>query len=404
MWYDCYTMNKTKENPLTKILLILGLLAAVIIFLVIDSRSFAPTRISRRTERLESEQIPRQLDNVRLLFFSDLEYGTFMNEKRLDSLCAAIANASPDIVVFGGDLFDYEAEAGSESVSLLKEKLKSIEAPLGKFAVLGDNDHKSEEMVTTVTDILTYADFEVLRNRSVLLHNRDSRAVTLLGLDNGLNGMQDIEAAYASVSTASYVITVCHTPDTASKVPADKTDYFLAGHSHGGQVYYFFGAYYTPAMATEYLRGRHTVGTDFTLDITSGVGTTGRDARMFANCEIVLYTFVSAAPAPTPTPTPTPKPSETPETTPSPTPEETEPTEETVPEETPEEEWDDSEETGEETWDDSEESWDDSSEESWDESGEETWDDGSGGESYDWSEDSGQSEDWSEEPQDENWN
>lgn len=321
-------MKKLKDNPLMQIFVLLGLIAAIVLFLFIDSNSFAPKRLTKRSETLSSLKIPRQLENVSILFFSDLEYGTFVDEERLDDLCNAINNNAPDIVIFGGDLYDNEAAADEESAAILKEALGNIEAPLGKFAVLGDNDHRNDEMLASVSSILTSSGFEILNNRSILLHNRDTASITLVGLDNGLNGMQDIEAAYSNVSPSSYVITVCHTPDSASKVPGDITDYFLSGHSHGGQVYYIFGASYTPAMATEYLRGKHSISEDFTLDITNGVGTTGKDARFLAYAEFVVYRLHSDVPPPTPTPTPIP------EITEEPQPQETEP----VPEEQPAEE------------------------------------------------------------------
>lgn len=331
-------MKKLKDNPLLQIMILLGLIAGLILFMVIDSRTLAPKRITSRNVTLSSEEIPRQMDDVKILFFSDLEYGTFMNEERLENLCTIIRNAGADTVVFGGDLFDYDAEVNETAVQLLTEKLKAIKAPLGKFAVLGDNDHKSEDMVNTVTSILNEAGFEILNNRSVRIHNKEAQSIALVGLDNGLNGMQDIESAYANVSSAGYVITVCHTPDTASKVPADLTDYFLAGHSHGGQVYYIFGASYTPAMATEYMRGIHTVHDIFTLDITNGVGTTGSDVRFLSYPEVVLYRLSSEAPLPTPTPSA--KPQESADPQPSLQPEETEAPaqEETPAEEVPAEE------------------------------------------------------------------
>ena len=59
--------------------------------------------------------------------------------------------------------------------------------------------------------------------------------------------------------------------------------------SERGQIFYGFGAYYMPEQAFNYLRGKHSVSGAFTLDITSGVGTTGQDVRFLANAEIVLY-------------------------------------------------------------------------------------------------------------------
>ena len=67
------------------------------------------------------------------------------------------------------------------------------------------------------------------------------------------------------------------------------TNLFLTGHSHGGQIYWLFGAYYTPAGAEQYFRGKSEVSNSFTLDITNGVGTTGKDVRFLANAEIVSY-------------------------------------------------------------------------------------------------------------------
>ncbi|MBO7703380.1 MAG: hypothetical protein J6S26_02955, partial [Solobacterium sp.] len=71
----------------------------------------------------------------------------------------------------------------------------------------------------------------------------------------------------------------------------DLTNYMLAGHSHGGQAWWGFGALYTPLKAELYFRGKNNVRGYFTLDITNGTGTTKEDVRFLANAEIVLYTL-----------------------------------------------------------------------------------------------------------------
>ena len=42
-------------------------------------------------------------------------------------------------------------------------------------------------------------------------------------------------------------------------------------------------------MTDIYFRGKYTVNGTFTLDISSGTGTTGRDVRFLSNAEVVLY-------------------------------------------------------------------------------------------------------------------
>ncbi len=278
-----------KKN--TKILI--TILAAMILLLygLGDAFWFAPKRIKLREEKLSSTLIPEQMDNIRILFFSDLDYGTFVNEERLSNLTDKINNAAADVILFGGDLYDAEASFDDEANTILEKYLSAMNAPLGKFAVYGDIDEESDAMKNTVNTIYSQSGFEVLNNTAITLHNKGSQSITLAGLYNTVNGNPEIEPTYASISRDSYVITLCHTPDAADLVPSDITNYFLAGHSHGGQAYYFFGSMYHPAGAEHYFRGMHQVDDKFTLDITNGVGTTGKDVRFLADQEIVVYTL-----------------------------------------------------------------------------------------------------------------
>ena len=109
-------------------------------------------------------------------------------------------------------------------------------------------------------------------NKSISIRNFGSDSITLVGLQNGVNGYADISTAYENISRSSFTIAICHTPDTAKDVPTDLTKYFLAGHSLGGQVYYGLGSLYTPLKADYYFKGKHIVNDSVTLDITSGTG------------------------------------------------------------------------------------------------------------------------------------
>lgn len=303
---------------------IIVILAAILMtfgFIWFNACYISPQRYTTRFESLESDKIPEQLDHVNILFFSDTDYGTFVNQRRIRKLIDRINELSPDVVIFGGDLYDYAASSSAEDNAFLAEQFRRIEAPLGKFAVLGDFDRKDEATSAAVHYVLNKSDFEVLNNRSITLHNAGSQSITLVGIDNGLNGSRNIDQAYAEVSRDTYVMTVCHTPDTVSEVPADLTDYYIAGHSHGGQVYYWIGSYYMPPLATDYLRGKHMVKDAFICDVTNGTGTTVADVRFCAPAEVVVYTLhCTKLPEPTPTPTPIPTPEPTPEPTPVPTP------------------------------------------------------------------------------------
>ena len=74
----------------TKILGSIVIVLAIVAFLLVDSFFIAPSRFVTRNEIIENEQIPEQLNNMNIVFFSDIKYGTFMNEERLNKLIDTI--------------------------------------------------------------------------------------------------------------------------------------------------------------------------------------------------------------------------------------------------------------------------------------------------------------------------
>ena len=283
-------MDSQKKKIIIIIFSVLILTSLFGATLYYDSYFTAPSRFQVRYEILRSMFIPDQMDDVKILFFSDLDYGTFMDEKRMDKLCSRINELRPDIILFGGDLIDQSSPTLNEATAvMLCEKLYNLQAPLGKFAVLGDFDCRSPEETELIRQVLFESEFELLENRSIILRNNGNESITLTGVDNGMNGVPDITSAFANVSRASYNIVLCHTPDMAEYMPVDLTDYMLSGHSHGGQAYWGIGALYTPGMAEIYFRGKHLIDDLYTLDISNGTGTTIEDVRFLSNAEIVLY-------------------------------------------------------------------------------------------------------------------
>ena len=301
-------------------------------FLLIDSFFVAPDRFITRHVTIDDEQIPEQLDNMNILFFSDLKYGIYMNEERLNKLVDTINASGADVVLFGGDIYGDSVTVDDHSTSLITKAFSNIQAKYGKFAVYGDIDGASDVMKSTVNAIYDASDFEVIQNTSFQIHKNGSQFITVVGLDNGIDGTKDIDGAYSNVSKDSYVMTLCHTPDTVNEVPKDLTDYFLAGHSLCGQANFIFTSFYEPAYATQYLRGKHLIDNTFTLDITNGTGTVNQDVRLFTPAEVVVYTLKMTQKKEETLPS-----SKLDTTTPAPT-EDTTSQEETTPEETPQEE------------------------------------------------------------------
>ena len=334
-------------KKITKVLGIIVIILFLVIFLLVDSFFVAPARFVTRKETITDEKIPEQLNNMNILFFSDLKYGIFMNEDRLNKLVETINNSGADVVIFGGDIYGDDITVTEEDNSIISTAFSNIKAKYGKFAVYGDIDDSSEVMKNAVNQIYSASDFEVMQNTSYQIHKNGSQFITLVGLDNGVDGIKDISGAYANVSQNSYVFAVCHTPDTANEVPTDLTDYFLAGHSLGGQANFFFSSMYEPTYAVKYLRGIHTIDNAFTLDITNGTGTVKQDVRFLQPAEVVVYTLKQENKKEEETPSSTLDTTSTTEQTPVTSTDEVQPTEETTEEQQSEETQTDTEDNSE---------------------------------------------------------
>ena len=273
-----------------KIVVLLLIVVFIIGSIFYDSYFTAPSRIETRYETVSSSRIPVQLDGVKILFFSDLHFGKFMDLKRLQKVIKSINNSGADVVIFGGDMFhsDDLSLIDVDTLASVKDLFKSIKAPLGKFAIYGDQDHNN---IDIVNQILFDTNFEILNNTSVKLRNKGSQSINLIGIDSEDNGNIDITSAYINSSMLSYTITLCHTPDTVSKIPKDITDLYLSGHSMGGQAYYIFDSLYKPNFTQLYYRGKHLINNRLIVDITGGVGTVIKDVRFLSNAEVVVYTL-----------------------------------------------------------------------------------------------------------------
>lgn len=232
---------------------------------------------------ITSHKIPDELNNFKIAFISDIHYGSYMNQERLKEMFYKINQAKPDVILLGGDLFDDPSTypVTDEKREELIQLLKSLEAPYGKFAVLGEEDHHSS-LNDSILNILYYGDFEMLVNQSVLLRKGSSLPINLVGIDSLIKGQPDITSAMANIDTANFTIILTHAPDIVSQLPKYGSDLILAGHSHGGQISLpFIGPINKIEGAKTYNYGTYYLNQS-TLIVSNGLGTSHVDLRLFA--------------------------------------------------------------------------------------------------------------------------
>lgn len=275
-----------------KIILILVLVSIILITglaAYINGRYINPTDFDVTYLDIESEQVPKSFQERNILFISDLEYGSFFNEDRLNKFIDHVNRLHADIVIFGGDLFDRNFVPMSEDVNLLIQKLTSIKAELGKFAILGDYDQTTSERSALVTKILYDSNFEMLQGNSIALHCGESEYINLVGF-NYTEDFIDMTESFSNTVPEDYTIAVIHGARMISYLPVGTTDLTLSGHSHHVQINLPFMVDKTYQNTGGYAHGKYSTQKTL-LYVTRGVGTTNKDFRIFSDPEIVSIRF-----------------------------------------------------------------------------------------------------------------
>lgn len=274
-----------------KLIISLILFLIVIALIVINALFIAPHKLTIREETIKIESSDETFKDFTIAYFSDLHYGTYTLSSDLDKVVETINSVKPDLVLFGGDLVDNLSTKGlnKNDEDILIDKLKSLKASISKYAVLGEHDEASSEAKEKVLEILSQADFVVLENENIKLSNGGDDYINLVGLDCSVNGYVDVSKAYEGISNEKFTLAFFHCPDTFNDINTYSTDYALAGHSHGGQIYFpLINLFNRPSGCIDYYRGKHHQN-NATLDISNGVGLENKSIRLFADAEVVFY-------------------------------------------------------------------------------------------------------------------
>lgn len=229
-------------------------------------------------------RLPVQLDGLRVAHLSDLHISQYTTPGDISRALMLAMRQSPDLIVLTGDFIWRQA---TEHVHALVEPLRSLAAPLGVYAVLGNHDHW--EGAERVIDALAQARVTVLRNQAARL---DAAApLWLVGLDDVWERKQDLRGALAGVPEEQCKLLLVHEPDFADRAAGFPVDLQLSGHSHGGQINLpHFGRPVLPYLGQKYPAGLYQVGA-MVLYTNRGIGVIAPPVRLNCPPEVTLLTL-----------------------------------------------------------------------------------------------------------------
>jgi len=289
-----------------KILNFSGLfLAFCMLIMILYGMSFGITNYKIKNIVIKSENIPASFDNFTIAQISDTHLGSFNNIVQVEKGLNLISQSKPDLIVFTGDMVNADPYETSEYI----DKFQKLQAPFGKYAVLGNHDlnnflkwknkNSDSTMGKEVSRILNDMGFTVLRNSNAIIY-KNSDSISISGVDNfgtpPFTNYADIDKASRGIQNFKYKILLLHDskPLKDSILPYYKFNLALSGHTHGMQIGINFPWFkWSPSsFIYKYYLGLYPIN-DCDLYINAGFGFIGFAARIGISPEITIIKLKS---------------------------------------------------------------------------------------------------------------
>ena len=208
---------------------------------------------------------------LRIAFLSDFHAGCHTGDvARLAAIIDEVRTHAPDLVLHGGDFVNMQPFGGGRlNPRTVAAILARAEAPLGRFAVLGNHDYTYG--AAAVQAALEESGIAVLNDEvRTLVH--EGQQFDVVGLPDEYAVPRGAGAALLSRLTRPAIV-LAHDPYWFAHVP-EGPHLTLSGHTHGGQWRFpFAGVVHNASKAPLRWTHGHVAEGGRHLYVTAGIGT-----------------------------------------------------------------------------------------------------------------------------------
>jgi len=234
---------------------------------------------------LEFATLPAEFDGYRILQISDPHLDAL--DDLGPTIARLVAGTDADLCVLTGD-YRYKVHGSFDKVKkAFAPVFAAIDAPDGIFAILGNHD--SVQMVPMFEELGAH----VLANQTLSL-TRNQTALHVTGVDDAYYYFTDDATAALTRAPEGFRIALVHSPALVDQASQANIDFYLTGHTHGGQVC-LPGGYpiVTHSLASKrFASGHWTLGA--MKGYTSrGAGVSGLPVRFNCRGEVTVFTLRS---------------------------------------------------------------------------------------------------------------
>ena len=206
----------------------LAVLSISIIISIVGFRQFSKLHTVDLNLLINKDE--SRIEDINVVAASDMHIGDYIRKERLTYWIAEINRLNPDIVLFGGDIFDRSLNS-SDSQDIINE-LRKLKSKYGVFAVLGNQEYYSSAKRSI--EYLEQAGITPLRDQTVIVDNR----MVIIGRDDASNNKRKkIDELIKGVDNSLPVIMMDHQPYDLVEAVRNNIDLYLSGHTHNGQIF-----------------------------------------------------------------------------------------------------------------------------------------------------------------------
>ncbi|MBR3660976.1 MAG: metallophosphoesterase [Bacilli bacterium] len=217
-----YEENAKKIKKISKIAgIILGSLVLIILYgMYIGAKIVIVNEV-----KITNELIPSSFHGTKIIHISDILYNS-LNNNDLIKIKNQINEINPDIVIFTGNIKN-KYNLYKNDLEILKNFFSEINAKLSKYAVIGNNDDDSFNVVME-------NNFKILNNSKELLYFKDLSPIEIIGFNTN-------DISYDNISESNnYKICIFSNPDKIEEIlEHTNCNLAMASSTLGGEIKLF---------------------------------------------------------------------------------------------------------------------------------------------------------------------
>ena len=253
-----------------------------------DAFGLEAHRVFLTSHNVRIPGLPSALDGLRMAHVSDVHLPG--NQLAARAALEHLNRERPDIVIITGDMTE-----SAMAMDQVRDFAAEARGSLATVAVLGNWEHRIGVAGGMARETYRSAGVELLVNQARTV-DVGGVPLTLVGMDDGVEGTSDVVKARRGVVPGSTEIWIVHAPVLAERPPAGleaPPAMIAAGHTHGGQIRLPFLPPHKPTGCGRFLEGWYH-DTFAPLYVSRGVGTTGIPARFRCPAELPIFTLRAA--------------------------------------------------------------------------------------------------------------